>query len=344
MKKQTLLESIKRMHQIIGIQPDILIETEINENNPIATEGAKLFTKLFTNLEKALVVGGKNYSKTQVKTIIGKAGNATLTADEKAVMQVLAKDIIAVDRALIKRMSSEIFGEIQKLSNKQLRTKYYSEVKAGLRDLLPDTEFNKIIKGVDDKLNMGKVNPQPKPKPKPNVASGGLGNLPIVASVDDIMEEVLIDPIFNRIVKSKPGSQESLRKFIELHHKKGASAEDLIETAGKFIDERIQNIPDVPGKRRNINGAVDNVINFALKGDAAWNAAKGSVKWSLGIGLVLVALGVLTAKEYASIIGCRIGLDFTNKLFGCNGASSDQQSNNTGNSGDVDWNKYKPVN
>lgn len=208
MKKQTLLESIKRMHQIIGIQPDILLETEINENNPLATEGAKIFTKLFTGFEKALAVGGKNYTKTQVKTIIGKAGNAALTADEKAVMQILAKDIITADKALIKRMSSEIFGEMLKLPNKQLKTKYYSEVKAGLRDLLPDTEFNKIIKGVDDKLGSGKpaapkpAAPKPaapkqnsvlKPKPKNNIK-------PIV--IDDLPPNA--DEIILNTAKSSP--------------------------------------------------------------------------------------------------------------------------------------------
>jgi hypothetical protein len=344
MKKQTLLESIKRMHQIIGIQPDILIETEINENNPIATEGAKLFTKLFTGVEKALVVGGKKYTQNQVKIIIGKAGKGMLTADEKVVMQVLAKDAITANKLLIKTMGLEIFGEMQKITNKQLRTKYYSEVKAGLRELLPDSEFDKIIKVVDDKLSGGKVNPQPKPKPKPNVARGGLGNLPIVASVDDIMEEVLIDPIFTNIVKSKPDGQESLRKFIELHHKKGVSADDLKESAGEFIVERIQNIPNVPGKPMNISGGIDKVIGVLIKGGPALDAAKGSVKWSIAIGLALVAAGVLTLKEFISLIGCRIGFEWTNNLLGCNGASSDQQSNNTGNSGDVDWNKYKPVN
>ena len=34
--------------------------------------------------------------------------------------------------------------------------------------------------------------------------------------------------------------------------------------------------------------------------------------------------------------------DFTDKLFGCNGVSGDQQ--NTDNNGGVDWSKYKPAN
>jgi hypothetical protein len=337
MKKNTLIESIKRMHQIIGIEPNILIESEINESNPIASEGAKILAKLVTNLEKALVVGSKSYTKAQVKTIIGKAGNAVLTADEKAVMQVLAKDLIAVDKAFLKRMSSEIFGEWSKLSNRQLKTKYYSEVKAGLRELLPDDEVNKIVKGVDTKIaatKPGGVQPN-STRPKPTVGSGGLNNLPAVASVDDIMDELLVDPIFKVIVDNKKGGQESLRKFIELHHKRGASAEDLIETGARFIDERIKNIPDAAGKKTNISGAIEKIIDLASKGDKAWAGAKGSVKWSLAIGLVFVATGILTAKEYASLIGCRLGFDFTNKLFNCAGdePSPSGSSNNSGGKG-----------
>lgn len=165
MEKNTLLENIKRIHQIIGIKPNILIESEINENNPLASEGAKLLAKIFTNLEKPLVVGSKNYSKAQVKTIIQKAGTSTLNADEKAVMQALSRDLISLDKKLITRLSSEVFGEMEKLGNRQLKTKFYSEVKAGLKELLPDSEVNKVIRNVDTKI-AGK-------KPSGGTGSGG---------------------------------------------------------------------------------------------------------------------------------------------------------------------------
>lgn len=169
MKKNTLLESIQRMHQIIGIKPDILMEEEINEANALATEAAKLFSKIFTNLEKSVIVGSKTYTQSQVKKIIAKAGANALNADEKMVLQTLSKELIAADKVLIKNLSSEIFGEIQKLGNRQLKTKYFSEVKAGLRELLPDTEVAKVVKNVDDKLLALKPNkstPTPKPEPK----------------------------------------------------------------------------------------------------------------------------------------------------------------------------------
>jgi hypothetical protein len=153
MKKNTLLESIKRIHQIIGIEPKIVMESEISEmSNPISQEGAKLLAKFFTNLEKSLVIGSKSYTKQQVTGIIRKVGTAALNAEEKAVMQTLTKEAIAANRGLIKNISQEIYGEIQKLSQRQLRSKYYSETKRALEEIVPDAEIGKIFKQVDDKM------------------------------------------------------------------------------------------------------------------------------------------------------------------------------------------------
>lgn len=339
MEKNTLLENIKRIHQIIGIKPNILIESEINENNPLASEGAKLLAKIFTNLEKPLVVGSKNYSKAQVKTIIQKAGTSTLNADEKAVMQALSRDLISLDKKLITRLSSEVFGEMEKLGNRQLKTKFYSEVKAGLKELLPDSEVNKVIRNVDTKIAGKKPSGGQQTNPgthKPNVMSGGLNNLPAAASVDDIMEEILIDPIFKSIIENKKGSEELVRAWVTKNVGKGATADDIIKAAGPYI-ERVQQAPSGPIKKVNVGGVLDSIFGIAQRGDKAWASAKGGVKWGLAIGLVLVVTGVITAKDYGSLIGCRLGWDWSNKMFGCSGTSSDQQtssdSNNSGGKG-----------
>ncbi len=346
MEKNTLIENIKRIHQIIGIEPNILIESEINENNPIASEGAKVFAKIFTNLEKPLVVGSKNYTKTQVKTIIQKAGTSTLTADEKAVMQALSKDLISLDKKLITRLSSEVFGEMEKLNNRQLKTKFYSEVKAGLKELLPDSEVNKVIRNVDTKIAAKKPSGGQQTKPgthQPNVMSGGLNNLPAAASVDDIMEEILIDPIFKSIIENKKGSQELVREWVTKNVGKGATADDIIKAAGPYI-ERVQQAPGAPIKKVNVGGVLDSIFSIAQRGDKAWASAKGGAKWALAIGLVLVITGVISIKEYGSLIGCRLGWDWSNKMFGCDGTSSDQQNTNNNSNDGVDWSKYKPAN
>lgn len=208
MKKNTLLESIKRIHQIIGIKPNILIESEINEANPVASEGAKLLAKLFTNLEKSLVVGGTSYTKAQVKTIIRKAGVGVLTADEKAVMQALSKELILADKLLIKKLTSEIFGEWSKLTNRQLKTKYYSEVKAGLKELLPETEVNKIINGVDAKITPKKPSGgQPTPQKTDPAKFSVPGSLETALNDVDLVDEGAVMARLKNLFPEAPSSK-----------------------------------------------------------------------------------------------------------------------------------------
>ena len=163
MDKKLLLEDIKRMHKLIGITPIILIESEITEG-PVSKEGATLLVKFFTNIERAVVAGGKSYTKNEVKQIFGKIGTIQLSNEEKLVVSTLTKEAIALDKTLLKRLSGEIFGEIQKLSNRRLKSLYYTKVKRGLKEVLPKEELNSLISSVDAKLGI-----KPKPAPTPTV-------------------------------------------------------------------------------------------------------------------------------------------------------------------------------
>ena len=165
MDNKVLLEDIKRMHELIGIKPNILIESIITEQVRVATtEAAQLLAKFFTNLERAVVAGGKSYTKNEVKQIIGKIGTTQLSNEEKLVVSTLTKEAIALDKTLLKRLSGEIFGEIQKLSSRRLKSLYYTKVKRGLKEVLPKEELADLIKKVDAKFGV-----KPKPAPRPTV-------------------------------------------------------------------------------------------------------------------------------------------------------------------------------
>ena len=173
MNNKVLLEDIKRMHELIGIKPNILIESVITEGI-VSKEAAQLLTKFFTNLEKTVVAGGKSYTKNQVKQVLRNIGSVQLTNDEKILIQTLTKDAIALDKQLIKRLSNEIFGEMQKLTRRQ-QTAYYSEVKKGLKDVLPKEELNSLISSVNTKIG-AKPKPDPTPTtPPPNTGQGSGG-------------------------------------------------------------------------------------------------------------------------------------------------------------------------
>jgi len=165
MDKKLLLEDIKRMHELIGIKPNILIESVITEQVGVVTkEAAQLLAKFFTNVERSVVAGGKSYTKNQVKQVMRKIGSNVLTNDEKILIQTLTREAIALDKQLIKSLSNEIFGEMQKLTSRRQQTAYYSEVKKGLKDILPKEELNSLISSVNTKIGA-----KPKPAPKPTV-------------------------------------------------------------------------------------------------------------------------------------------------------------------------------
>lgn len=186
MDNRILLEDIKRMHKLIGITPNILIESVITEG-VVDKEAVAVFKSIFTNIERAVVAGGKSYTKKQVKQVIGKIGSQELTNEEKVLVQTLTKEAIALDKKLIQRLSNEVFGEMQKLSSRRLKTAHYGRVKRGLKELLPKEEFNALISNLNTKLN---IKPTPNPNPAPNPApSPAPSPAPIVGSslTDDVI-------------------------------------------------------------------------------------------------------------------------------------------------------------
>ena len=206
MDNKVLLEAIKRMHELIGIKPNILIESVITEQVRVATtEAAQLLAKFFTNLERAVVAGGKSYTKKEVKQIIGKIGTTQLSKEEKLVVSTLTKEAIALDKTLLKRLSGEIFGEIQKLSSRRLKSLYYTKVKRGLKEVLPKEELADLITKVD------KLGVTPKPAPTPTVTptrstsppNTGQGSGGFVDTPDDELLAMLKQEFDNYDIKYK---------------------------------------------------------------------------------------------------------------------------------------------
>ena len=214
MDNKVLLEDIKRMHELIGIKPNILIESVITEQVRVATiEAAQLLAKFFTNLERAVVAGGKSYTKNEVKQIIGKIGTIQLSNEEKLVVSTLTKEAIALDKTLLKRLSGEIFGEMQKLSSRRLKSLYYTKVKRGLKEVLPKEELADLITKVDAKLGV-----KPKPAPRPTVTptpttpppNTGQGSGGFVDTPDDELLAMLKQEMtkYNIKFKLNPKQQE----------------------------------------------------------------------------------------------------------------------------------------
>lgn len=331
MKKNTLLESIKRMHQIIGIKPNILIESEINEANPVASEGAKLFAKLFTNLEKSLVVGGTSYTKAQVKTIIRKAGTSVLTADEKAVMQALSKELILADKLLIKKLTSEIFGEWSKLTTRQLKTKYYSEVKAGLKELLPETEVNKIINGVDAKITPKKPSGgQPTPQ-KPDPAKFSVPDVEVkLKDVDLVDEEAVFARLKNLFPEAPSGDLQKITT--NLKKSKLLTQQEFnvaYSEAIKGYEPKYAKILETPSFKQKALGVYNGLSSWQKK--VFW-----VVMFPTGY-MLLKGVGIPVDKATGALIDMYKEMIKDQAASAVGGSSSSGSSNNSGGLGSEDY-------
>jgi hypothetical protein len=319
--KNTLLEEIKRIHSIIGIEPKILLkeEEEINED-AFSTELARIFAKFFVGVEKSLVVGGRNYAKAEVKAIVKKLGTEVLEIEEKEVVRELTKAAIAADRKIIANISSDIFGEMQKLGSKNAKTKYFAEVKTRINDILPPNEAKEVVKGVRDKIGSkkqttstntttntttntggktstgGKTKPDPnnvlKPDPNANVPSTP-DVLPSNAS-EIIAATAASSPEAKAFMEQVKllGFDEKITKILQLEYSKfyNLSAAELIKEGNALVKQL--NEKNYGWIKRGWSKVTDNPSEAIGK---AGKASYKAILWYTVIGLAMTGSAIVYA-------------------------------------------------
>jgi len=323
MTQRTLLEEIKRIHEIAGIKSEVLAEGLINEAaDPISKEMARVIASFFTGIEKEILVGTKKYTQAQTQKIFAKIGSKTLSADEITVVKTLTKEAIAADRAIITKLTSDIFGEMQKLNSRALKTKYFGEVKAALKNILPDEEVKVIVKDVTAKNkaavtgSSSNTNTPTPPKkepvltPDPNAANAGTKPL----KFDDLPPNA--SEIINATAKSSteaaafmqqvdllgfnPQITELLKLSYSQNYKK--STAELVE-AGNDLARMLSEKTYGPWKRmwakiaNNPSGAIEKT----------GRAAKSTLKWV--VVLSLLASGATIAFALRDKIMKGLGLE-----------------------------------
>ena len=100
-----------------------------------------------------VVVNGKSYSKNQIEQIYSKIGMLELSKEEKVVIKTIGKNVFSLNKNIIEKTSNEIVSGMQKLTTRRKRTAYYLEVKRGLKEILPEEEFNTLISNINAKLD-----------------------------------------------------------------------------------------------------------------------------------------------------------------------------------------------
>jgi hypothetical protein len=104
-----------------------------------------------------VVVNGKSYSKNQIKHIFSKIGILELSKEEKVVLDTIGKNFFSSDKtkadSFMNAFADNIVGEMQKLTDRRLRTVYYGRIKRELKIILPKEEYNTFVSNVSAKLD-----------------------------------------------------------------------------------------------------------------------------------------------------------------------------------------------
>jgi hypothetical protein len=130
MENKKLLEEIKRMHEIIGITPKILI------NEGVVQGVEKFLLRLFVSSE--IKYAGKTFAKKEVRQILNKIGKKALSTEEKEVAKIATSKIIAkdADKAILKTIAAEFNLELKNITDNAVATANYQEFKALTKDVL----------------------------------------------------------------------------------------------------------------------------------------------------------------------------------------------------------------
>jgi hypothetical protein len=159
MENKRLLEEIKRIHQIIGVTPNILTESEemVSEAGPTSTLAKKLASIFVSDVVQ---IGAKKYGKGEVNAIIRKVGS-TLTDEEKEVMKIVTSRTIAKDasKSVLEVIAKSFAADLKSISDDSVADALTQEFKLLFRsvmtkqdaDLLEkklNTEIKKIVRAV----------------------------------------------------------------------------------------------------------------------------------------------------------------------------------------------------
>lgn len=322
MGKQNLNEEIVRIKQLLNIIESSVIE----EANPILG----VIKRLAPSLERKFITG----IETKIGKKIAQATDAEIeTALKSAEMAVIRKEIAQAVYAAEKNMIDGVFAKYN--------MSVAGEASAAYRELQANGLNKGILRDVASEWKAGKTSGAGAGMGAGSTTSGkqattfggggGLTNLPVRASIDDVMKHIDVDPIFSQVMKAKKGSREMVQNWIEVNLGDNVSVDEIMKKVEPYF-ERLAKSPDV--KTTSFSRRVDKVIEMSKKGDSVWEGSKGFVKWALGLGLVGVVVGAWSANDFLKAIACRF--DFgqrVNGWFGC--TSGTEQNTNSGGSGEA---------
>lgn len=175
MDNKNLIEEIKRIHKILGVDSKILFESE-NELSeaPVTSPLAKKLASILVS--DVIKYGGRDYTRAEVRAIMNKVGTKALNADEKEILKIATSRVIGKDasKTVLDTISKSFVSDLKAITDDAVADATIQEFKALFRsimkkedaDILEDKikkEVKNIVRPVrPEDLNVEKFKQQAK--------------------------------------------------------------------------------------------------------------------------------------------------------------------------------------
>jgi len=137
MDNKNLIEEIKKIQKMLGVDRKILFESEneLTEAPPVIALGKKLARILFSDVIK---YGGRDFTKNEVSAMIRKVGVSSLSNEEKEVLKIVTSRAIAKDseKTVLNTIARDFVSDLKTISDDAVAESVTNEFKVLFKSIM----------------------------------------------------------------------------------------------------------------------------------------------------------------------------------------------------------------
>lgn len=287
MEKKVLLEQIKRMHEIIGVNPNIMLETELSVDEagviPGTSKAAQILAKVLVS--DVIEYAGTKYTKAQVRAILNKIGLKALSKEESEVVKIATSRVIAKDAAksVLDTIAKTFVADLKAITDDAVAAAEYQEFKNLAKTVLKSEDLavlEKNIKKETDKI-VRPIKPQDLTKDSFEKLVKSIDGSKL-KNYSDVTNEMIstyraenpnlaTSDLIKKILADCPNKTWTT-EFIMKHA--GAAFDFSTEKIGQFIKFIPEIIKKIPAGKTALLGGTGVLVYIAYQGIKGYGKAK----------------------------------------------------------------------
>ena len=238
MEKKVLLEQIKRMHEIIGVNPTITLEAEMSVDEvgiiPGTSKAAQMLARVLVS--DIIEYGGVKYTRVEVRKILNKVGLKALNKEESEVVKIATSRVIAKDagKSVLDTIAKTFVADLKAITDDAVAAAEYQEFKNLAKTVLKAEDFKVLEKNIQKETEkiVRPVKPEDLTSDKLRDLAKGIDGSAI-KNLNAITSEFIAT-----VRKQNPGlnTTELIQKIISGAPEKTFTTANVLKWAGKAFD------------------------------------------------------------------------------------------------------------